>query len=50
MKQIITATFIAALAVSPLAAQEADDPSVSEGFSLMEKGAKLLLRGLMNEM
>ena len=50
MKQIITATFIAALAVSPLAAQEADDPSVSEGFSLMEEGAKLLLRGLMNEM
>lgn len=50
MKQIITATFIAALVVSPLSAQEAEDPSVSEGFSLMEEGAKLLLRGIMNEM
>ncbi|MCO4847137.1 MAG: hypothetical protein KC448_04095 [Yoonia sp.] len=50
MKQIITATFIAAMAVSPLAAQEAEEPSVSEGFSLMEEGAKQLLRGLMNDM
>ncbi len=49
MKQIITATFIAAMAVSPLSAQEAEDPSVSEGFNLMEEGAKLLLRGLMAE-
>lgn len=50
MKQIITTTFITAMAVSPLAAQDAEEPSVSEGFSLMEEGAKLLLRGLMNEM
>ncbi len=50
MKQIITATFIAAMAVSPLTAQEAEEPSVSEGFNLMEEGAKLLLRGLMAEM
>lgn len=50
MKQIITATFAAALAVSSLSAQEAEEPSVSEGFNLMEEGAKLLFRGLIAEM
>ncbi len=50
MKQIITAAVIAASLAAPVTAQDAEEPSVSEGFNLMEEGAKLLLRGLMNEM
>jgi hypothetical protein len=50
MKHIITATFLATIAAMPLAAEEVKEPTVSEGFNLMEEGAKLLLRGLMNEM
>jgi len=51
MKQIIATTALVALTALPLAAQEAEAPEdMSEGFSLMEEGAKLLLRGLMSEM
>ncbi|MDG1377214.1 MAG: hypothetical protein P8P56_09390 [Yoonia sp.] len=51
MKQIIATTALVALTTLPLAAQEAEVPEdMSEGFSLMEEGAKLLLRGLMSEM
>ncbi|MDG1864268.1 MAG: hypothetical protein P8J02_13895 [Yoonia sp.] len=51
MKQIIVTTALVALTTLPLAAQEAEVPEdMSEGFSLMEEGAKLLLRGLMSEM
>lgn len=53
MKQSIAATAIIALTAIPLAAEEAlpmpDDTELDEGFSLMEEGAKLLLRGLMTE-
>ncbi|MEL6957594.1 MAG: hypothetical protein AAGL89_01425 [Pseudomonadota bacterium] len=44
---------IAVLALPmPLAAQEAaeEDGQIEEGFSLMEEGARLLFRGLMDEM
>lgn len=34
----------------PLAAQDTTAPPDDEGFSLMEEGAKLLFRGLMQEM
>lgn len=51
MKQIIATTALVALTTLPLAAQEAEVPEdMSEGFSLMQEGAKLLLRGLMSEM
>ena len=51
MKQIIATTALVALTTLPLAAQEAEVPEdMSEGFSLMKEGAKLLLRGLMSEM
>ncbi len=51
MKQIIATTALVVLTTLPLAAQEAEVPEdMSEGFSLMDEGAKLLLRGLMSEM
>jgi len=50
MKHIITAAIVAASLAVPVHAEDAPDPSVSDGFNLMEEGAKLLLRGLMNEM
>ena len=34
----------------PLAAQDADSTETQDGMSLMEQGAKLLLRGLLDEM
>ena len=53
MKQIITATVVVLASAMPLAAQEAlpvpDNTELDEGFSLMEEGAKLLLRGLLTE-
>ena len=50
MKQFIALTALAVMTAMPLAAQEADSVETDEGFSLMEQGAKLLLRGLMTEM
>ena len=43
---LVTAAVLTALA-APVHAQESSD--TQEGFSLMEEGAKLLLRGLMSE-
>lgn len=40
---------VAVLSATPLAAQEAE-PSEEGGFSLMERGARLLFEGLMKEM
>lgn len=45
-------TFALCLAAAPLAAQEAapaDPAPEDEGLSLMQRGAELLLRGLMDE-
>lgn len=50
MKQIATFGLIAALSVTAPAVQAQDATSTDEGFSLMEEGAKLLLRGLLDEM
>ncbi|MEL6640579.1 MAG: hypothetical protein AAFP98_04570 [Pseudomonadota bacterium] len=38
------------LTLSPAHAQTAQPGEVEEGFDLMEEGAKLLFRGLLNEM
>jgi len=50
MKQLITATLVLGLAVTPALAQDETAPDIDEGFSLMEEGARILLRGLMTEM
>ncbi|MGB0902996.1 hypothetical protein [Halocynthiibacter sp.] len=50
MKQIATFGLIAALSVAAPAVQAQDASPTDEGFSLMEEGAKLLLRGLLEEM
>lgn len=44
MKRILIPALVAVLSLSPALAEEE-----GEGFSLMEKGAKLFLRGLMDE-
>ncbi|PRY25044.1 hypothetical protein CLV78_102221 [Aliiruegeria haliotis] len=51
MKHFATAAFVIALATAPVCsiAQEDGDGGVEEGFSLIEEGAKLLLRGLSDE-
>lgn len=49
MKQLLIPVFALSLTTSPLAAQT-DAPTPEEGFSLMEEGAQLLLRGLMSEL
>jgi len=48
MKQILIPIFALSLTASPLVAQS-DAPAPDDGFSLMEEGARLLLRGLMSE-
>lgn len=48
MKQIILAAAIA-LSPLPLLAQE-QEGEIEEGFSLMEEGARMLFRGMMQEM
>lgn len=48
MKKFVATAFAVVLSVSPVLAQD-DDPDVQEGFSLMEEGAKMLMRGLMSE-
>ncbi|MCK0119083.1 hypothetical protein MWU61_00920 [Loktanella sp. F6476L] len=50
MKQILIPVFALSLAVSPLAAQTDAPTPEDDGVSLMEEGAKLLLRGLLTEM
>lgn len=53
MKQIFARTALTltlAMTVALPAAAQDDEPAVEEGFSLMEEGAKMLLRGLMREM
>ena len=46
MKQHLILATILALSTAPAVAQSTND----EGFSLVEEGAKLILRGLMEEM
>ncbi len=50
-RTLLALTLTAALAVTPLAAQQTEpDPSFEEGFSLLGEGARLILRGLQSEM
>ncbi|EET46244.1 hypothetical protein [Thalassobium sp. R2A62] len=48
MKQIAAVVFVASLTLTPAIAQEAEVEE-KEGFSLMEEGAKLFFRGIMDE-
>lgn len=53
MRHALTLMFCLSLATVPGFAQEATpepDGDIREGFSLLEEGTKLLLRGLMAEM
>lgn len=48
MKQIAALTFAIGLCATPALAQD-DNAEITDGFNLMEEGAKLLMRGLMSE-
>ncbi len=50
MKHLLITTLALTLSSTPMIAQETEAPDTGDGFSLMEEGAKLLLRGLMHEM
>jgi hypothetical protein len=50
MKQIAVLTLALGLTVAPAIAQEQSETEVDDGFSLMEEGARMLMRGLMAEM
>lgn len=54
MRYVLVLPLVLGLTVGPLAAQEdgAEAPSgdVEQGFSLLEEGAKLLFRGLVDQM
>ena len=49
MKQIIALTVAASFSWTPALAQDTTVPDTSEGFDLMEEGARMLMRGLMDE-
>ncbi len=50
MKQFIPVILSIGLLTTPAAAQEQSETDLDEGLSLMEEGARLLMRGLMTEM
>ena len=50
MRQLAAITLAALLAITPAYAQDDTAPETEEGFSLMEEGAKMLMRGLLSEM
>jgi hypothetical protein len=52
MRQFVAPVALIALCASPLAAQTPAVPETGtdDGFSLMEEGAKLFMRGIMSEM
>lgn len=54
MRYVLTIPLVLCLSAGPMTGQEADPKSppgdVEEGFSLLEEGAKLLFRGLMDQM
>lgn len=49
MNQIARALAVLTIAAAPVCAQETK-PSAEEGFSLLEEGARIILRSLMDEM
>ncbi|MFA8441518.1 AAA+ family ATPase [Yoonia sp.] len=50
MKQIFALTVAAGLLWTPALAEDAPETEMGEGLSLMEEGARMLMRGLMDEM
>ena len=48
MKQIAALTLAIGLSATPALAQE-DSGEITDGFNLMEEGAKMLMRGLLSE-
>ncbi len=50
MKQLAILTILIGLAAQPALPQEAETPQDEDGFSLMEEGARLFMRGIMSEM
>jgi hypothetical protein len=50
MKPLFLAPALALALTLPAIAQETPAPETDDGFSLIEEGAKLLLRGMMSEM
>lgn len=50
MKQIYALTVAAGLLCTPVIAQDAPQAETEEGFDLMQEGARMLMRGLMDEM
>ena len=47
MRQIVALTIAFGLSVMPASAQ--DDTEITDGFDLIEEGARMLMRGLMSE-
>jgi len=50
MKQIFALTVAVALWHTPVMAQDAADTEPGEGLDLMEEGARMLMRGLIDEL
>ncbi|MEJ8561064.1 AAA+ family ATPase [Yoonia sp. GPGPB17] len=50
MRRIIALTLVANLSWTSAMAQDSTDTPSNEGFDLMEEGARMLMRGLMDEM
>lgn len=48
MRQIVALTLALGLSVTPAIAQD-NDTEITDGFNLMEEGARMLMRGLMSE-
>ena len=49
MKQIAITLTALMLSTAPAMAQEAGEDSVEEGFSLLEEGAKIIMRSMIDE-
>lgn len=50
MERIFALTIAAGLLVAPAMADDTAETDMGEGLSLMEEGARMLLRGLLDEM
>ena len=50
MKQIYALIVAAGLACAPAFAEDAPETEMDQGLNLMEEGARMLMRGLMDEM
>jgi hypothetical protein len=50
MKHLALIPLLVCLSAQPALTQEAEVPGDEDGFSLMEEGARLFMRGIMSEM